>query len=80
MKDVRRNVEWVATSVYGPHNASDRAEFWMELTQVAGKWSKPWVLGGDFNVVRCPYERKGGRSMNSAMRDFLRLDSPTGSY
>ena len=42
----------------------------MELTQVAGTCRKPWVLGGDFNAIHFPYERKGGCSMNSAMRDF----------
>lgn len=42
-KDVRRDVEWVATSVYAPHNANDSAVFWMELNQVASRWNRPWV-------------------------------------
>ena len=69
-KDVRRNVEWVATSFYGPNNASDRASFLLELSQVAMKWNKHWVLGGDFNVNRFSHEKKGGCVMSTAMRDF----------
>lgn len=69
-KNVRRNVEWVATSVYGPNNASDRASFLLELSQVAVKRNKPWVLGADFNVIRFPHEKKGGCVMSTAMMDF----------
>ena len=52
MKDVICDAEWVATSVYGPNNANDRGIFWAELNQVAGSWNHPWVVGGDFNVIR----------------------------
>lgn len=70
MKDVRCDAEWVATSVYGPNNANDRGVFWAELNHVAGLWNHPWVVGGDFNVIRFPSEKKGGCSISSTMRDF----------
>ncbi|RWR95161.1 hypothetical protein CKAN_02449000 [Cinnamomum micranthum f. kanehirae] len=31
LKDVRCTVEWVATSVYGPANVNEKADFWAEL-------------------------------------------------
>ncbi|KAJ8635607.1 hypothetical protein MRB53_009874 [Persea americana] len=52
MKDVICDAEWVASLVYGPNNANDRGIFWAELNQVAGSWNHPWVVGGDFNVIR----------------------------
>lgn len=70
LKDVKRGSAWVTTSVYGPHNPTDRADFWLELNQVAGMWNRPWVLGGDFNVIRFLHEKKGGGSMSKAMKNF----------
>lgn len=60
LKDVRSNAEWVATSVYGLSKASNKADFWMKLSIVAGMWNRPWMLGGDFNAIRFPYEKRGG--------------------
>lgn len=69
LKDVCRDAEWVITSVYGPTNANDKADFWVELNQVVGVWNRPWVLG-DFNAIRCPTKKRGGCSVSPAMRDF----------
>ncbi|MFX6409712.1 hypothetical protein ABTG43_19220, partial [Acinetobacter baumannii] len=52
LKDVRNHAEWVATSIYGPTKASDKADFWMERSLVAGMWNHPWMLGGDINAIR----------------------------
>lgn len=52
VRDLRKGVEWVDTSVYGPHISSDRNDFSAELNIVAGKWDRPWVVGGDFNAIR----------------------------
>lgn len=38
LKDVSSHAEWVATSVYGPSKASDKADFCVELSQVGGMW------------------------------------------
>lgn len=42
---------WATISVYGPHNANDRVDFWQELTQVAGEWNRVCVLRGDLNAI-----------------------------
>lgn len=47
--------------MYGPHSANDKVEFWAELNQVASLWNHPWVLGGHFNVIRFPNEKKKKR-------------------
>ena len=57
-KDARHNTEWVASSIYGPTNIDDEADFWAELSHVAGIWNCPWILGGDFNVIRFPNEKE----------------------
>ena len=46
-------------------------EFWIELSRVAGLWKHPWVVGGDFNCIRFPSEKKKKRGsvITSAMRD-----------
>lgn len=70
LKDVRCDAEWVATSIYGPGNVNEKVDFWTELSQVAGLWNRPSMLGGDINVVRFPNERKGDCSISPSMRDF----------
>ena len=51
LKDARCNAEWVATSVYGPSNAHNKVDSWVELSQVGGTWNRPWLLGGDLYVI-----------------------------
>lgn len=33
-----------------------RRVFWNELNSIATYWNKPWVVGGDFNVIRLSEE------------------------
>lgn len=66
VKDACTNVEWVTTSVYGPNQSSNRSVFWAELSSVAGRCNRLWVIGGaimllDFRQKRrvscfCRYE------------------------
>lgn len=52
------------------HVILQRSAFWAELNQVAGRWNRPLVVGGDFNAIRFSNERKGGCIINQAMKDF----------
>lgn len=70
LKDVRCDVLWVATSVYGPTNISEKAVILAELTGIAGLWNNPWVIGEDFNVIRFPNVNQEGCSFSPVMQDF----------
>ncbi|KAL4183441.1 hypothetical protein AMTRI_Chr11g98240 [Amborella trichopoda] len=61
---------WKFMAVYGPNSSSLRHNFWSELDHVAALPHPSWVLGGDFNVTRWPYEHNVSDSINQDMRDF----------
>jgi hypothetical protein len=69
-KGVNDGLEWVGSGLYGPTNDLFRRELWAELQSVYLVWSLPWVVFGDFNVVRFPSERLGCSRLTSAMVDF----------
>ncbi|KAI3473655.1 hypothetical protein Pfo_031429 [Paulownia fortunei] len=62
----------LVTSVYAKCSTSDRKELWDELRKIADELdSKPWLVGGDFNVILDPHEKKGSSILNTtAMNDF----------
>ena len=33
-------------------------------------WDAPWIVGGDFNIVRYPSERVGAEHITNPMQDF----------
>jgi exonuclease III len=70
-KNVVEGFEWAFAGVYGPNGDFDRHCFWDEWAGLMSCWDLPWCIGGDFNVVRFPSERSGGRRISVAMREFL---------
>ena len=56
--------------MYGPNGDYDRQLLWDELAGLLSWWDLPWCIGGDFNVIRFPSERSGGRCINASMREF----------
>ncbi|WMV11477.1 hypothetical protein MTR67_004862 [Solanum verrucosum] len=62
--------EWHLSSVYAPNSRDEREEVWGELGAVRSLFSGPWVVAGDFNVVRYPSEKKNCKRLNKAMEDF----------
>jgi hypothetical protein len=69
-KNVVDGFEWAFVGVYGPNGNSDRHWLWDELAGLLSSWVLPWCIGGDFNVIRFPSERSGGRCISSAMGEF----------
>ena len=63
---------WWLTGVYGPCRYRERGDFWEELASLYGLCRDNWCLGGDFNIVRFPSEKKGegGNRITKGMRDF----------
>ncbi|OMO71257.1 reverse transcriptase [Corchorus capsularis] len=53
---------------YAPNDDAERVLFFHEVKQVIGGYNIPWVLGGYFNVVRCPDEKIGVVYNQGAMR------------
>jgi exonuclease III len=69
-----QNVEdqfvWALGGVYGPNLDVERRILWEELAGVMSLWEIPWVIGGDFNIVRFPSERSCGSNYSTAMMEF----------
>lgn len=69
-KDIQLGHSWMFTGVYGPASSSNREEFWEELKGLKRTWPSPWVVGGDFDVIRFVDEKSSGGRINRSMRDF----------
>uniref|UniRef100_M1BT70 Endonuclease/exonuclease/phosphatase domain-containing protein n=1 Tax=Solanum tuberosum TaxID=4113 RepID=M1BT70_SOLTU len=64
---------WHMSGVYAPNDREEREEreeVWWELASVRGLFSGPSVVGGDFNIVRFPSEKRNCTRFNKAMLDF----------
>lgn len=71
------------TNVYGPSSDDIKPEFIQEVRSLASMVRHPWILGGDFNLVRWLTDRSGMRScfnlmaqFNDAIRDLELIDVP----
>lgn len=70
IKDLQNGCEWMFTGVYGPASPNNREAFWEELKGLRHRWDGPWVIGGDFNVIRFINEKNIGGQITRSMRDF----------
>jgi hypothetical protein len=57
---------WMYSTIYGSTINSQRNIFWQELSHIRSISNLPWLIGGDFNVVRYRSEKKG-RSFNHSI-------------
>ena len=69
-RSVSSGFEWAFTGVYGPHDLPARRILWDEMSGVVSWWDVPWIVGGDFNIVRYPSERVGAEHITNPMQDF----------
>lgn len=56
MWDKQLNVKWSLVNVYGPPQDEDE-EFLCELAAFCSDMKEPYILGGDFNIIRFAYEK-----------------------
>ena len=68
--DVVRQDLWVGTGLYGPTFDVVRQDLWVELRDIRRRWSNPWCIFGDFNVIRFPSERLRCRRCTPPMLEF----------
>ncbi|XVF70808.1 hypothetical protein PTKIN_Ptkin11bG0191400 [Pterospermum kingtungense] len=57
-------------NVYAPNDESERSRFFDELSRVLDNAGCPWILGGDFNIVRSEEEKIGLTYNMVAMSNF----------
>jgi endonuclease/exonuclease/phosphatase family metal-dependent hydrolase len=48
----------------------DRCQLWDELAGLLSWWDLPLCIRGDFNVIRFPSQRFGGRHISAAIMEF----------
>lgn len=53
------NTTWQFTIVYGPTIRNLKRELWAELELIRQGQQQPWILCGDFNVIRTQQEKSG---------------------
>jgi len=70
LRSLQDNFVWGLIGIYGPNDDALRVNLWEELELFLSSWDIPWCLGGDFNVVRFPFERSTRGRLTSAMCDF----------
>lgn len=56
----KEDFSWVSANVYGPNNDSAREDFWGSVSAMLSQWEVQRCIGGDFNIIRFPHEKKGG--------------------
>ena len=51
---------WGLLNVYAPNHASARARLWEEIYLSLPEDVENWIVGGDFNMLEDPQDRRGG--------------------
>lgn len=71
-KFTRKNQDfsWFLTGIYAPNNIEEREEVWWEVGAVRGLFDGPWIVCGDFNIVRFPSEKKNCSRTTRVMTDL----------
>lgn len=65
------SISLTLVAVYGYHTREARLSLWRNLCDLAEQISGPWLVGGDFNVIKNLSEYKGNGTPNlNGMQDF----------
>nr|GEX19472.1 RNA-directed DNA polymerase, eukaryota [Tanacetum cinerariifolium] len=59
MSLVKNGIDLTIIAVYAPHDLRDKFMLWEYLGHVVNQWHGKVVIMGDFNEVRCKYDRFG---------------------
>jgi hypothetical protein len=71
VKLCRLLLSWVLSVVYGATNGVDRRRLLQKLVHLkAYVGSAPWLMAGDFNVVRNHYEKSGSSGLSTYEKEF----------
>jgi hypothetical protein len=49
--------KWALAAVYGPAQATHKEKFLAELVRMCSQEKLPLIMGGDYNILRHPYEK-----------------------
>jgi exonuclease III len=55
--DKKLNLKWTVLNVYVPTQEENKDEFLVELATLCLKCKEPYIIGGDFNIIRFPSEK-----------------------
>jgi exonuclease III len=62
---------WMISAVYGATHGPERRSLFKELTEVkVAMGRKPWLITGDFNVIRFPDEKWGKEGFSCYEKEF----------
>jgi hypothetical protein len=78
IKNKNSEFTWLYTIVYGPPSPGQKSQFRKELQDIRVLSTLPWLVGGDFNVVRNKQERKGltfNHSVSRKVNSFISENS-----
>ncbi|KQJ98320.2 hypothetical protein BRADI_3g36433v3, partial [Brachypodium distachyon] len=67
------DINFWATNVYGPTAVEEQDEFFQDLMDINQSISGPWILAGDFNIVRSVDDRNYGNASFSETYKFGNL-------
>ena len=61
---------WWFTGVHGPQEEASKVEFIQELREVRELHAGPWMVAGDFNLIKDPTEKSNDRINRRMMGRF----------
>nr|XP_016436162.1 PREDICTED: uncharacterized protein LOC107762331 [Nicotiana tabacum] len=69
-ESLTQDFNWHMTGVYAPNCVNERQEVWWEIGAARGLFIGPWVVAGDFNIIKFPYEKRNCTRVTRAMTEF----------